>query len=200
MDYKARFIQEAKIGAQIRDDNVIAVYALEQHGQEDDLWLLVGEFAAGGSLATRIATKVLPVEQVVEIAIQICKGLDAIHRSPLNGVHRDIKPSNILFDQLGRTKVADLELVQSYGMSGARSQGMGGAQPGTPGYMSPEQETETGYLTPASDIYSLGCVMFEALTQKVYQYLPRGTKANTINPDVPAGLAAKSWTKPWLLK
>lgn len=188
LDYEARFKLEARIGAQIRDDNVIGVLGLEQHGR--DTLVLVTEYASGGSLATRIAAGPLDANTVIDIGIQVCKGLAAIHRPPLNGVHRDIKPSNILFDELGRAKVADLGLVQIYGMSGARSRGLGGAQPGTPGYMSPEQETETGYLTPASDIYSLGCVLFEALTQKVYQHQPRGTRARDLNPTVPEELDA----------
>jgi serine/threonine protein kinase len=186
LDYEARFIQEARIGAQIRDENVIGVYAIDDHGK--DMKVLVIEYAAGGSLATRIAAGPFTPEQTVELGIQVCKGLDAIHRTPVNGVHRDIKPTNILYDQLGRAKVSDLGLVQIYGMSGARSVGMGGVQPGTPMYMSPEQESETGYLKPASDIYSLGCVLFEALTRKVYQHLPRGTKATSLRPDVPAKL------------
>lgn len=188
LEYEERFKLEARIGAQIRDDNVIGVYGLEQHGR--DLLVLVTEFASGGSLASRLAAGPLTPDQVFDLGIQICKGLAAIHRPPLNGVHRDIKPSNILFDDRGRAKIADLGLVQIYGMSGQRSIGMAGMHPGTPGYMSPEQEHETNYLTPASDIYSVGCVLFEALTQRVYQHLPPETKVSSLNPDTPLALEA----------
>ena len=151
--------------------------------------MLVTEFASGGSLDKRIASAPLDPKEVIRIGVQICKGLAAVHRPPLNGVHRDIKPSNILFDDLERAKVADLGLVQIYGVS-ARSEGLATQHPGTPGYMSPEQEAETGYLTPASDIYSIGCVLFEALTQKLYQHQPPGTKASTLVAEVPRELDA----------
>lgn len=185
-DYEMRFKQEAKVGAQIRDDNVIAVYDLAQHDDNTDV--LVTEYAPGGSLTKRIATAAIPFDQAIVIAAQICKGVAALHRPPLSGVHRDIKPSNILFDTLGRAKVADFGLVETYGLSGGRSQGMGGSHPGTPGYMSPEQEKETGYLTPASDVYSLGCVLFEMLTQQKYQQCPRGTKVSNFGIQIPLPL------------
>lgn len=185
-DYEDRFRQEAQIGARVRDDNVIAVYALQQ--DEENL-LLVTEYASGGSLATKIFNAPLSPEQAIDVGVQICKGVAAIQRPPLSGVHRDIKPSNILFDDLGRAKVADLGLVQVYGMSG-RSIDMAGKHPGTPGYMSPEQERETSYLKPASDVFSIGCVLFEALTQKMYQSLPSGTKLSSLNEQVSPELEA----------
>lgn len=187
-DYETRFKQEAVVGAKINNDHVIRVYDVAQHGA--DITALILEFAENGSLTTRIAQKPLPPSEAIEIATQICKGLAAIHLPPLNGVHRDIKPSNILFDSLNRAKVADLGLVQMYGFTAARSIGEGGKHPGTPMYMSPEQEQETGYLTPASDIYAMGCVLFEMLTQRVYQQLPRGTRVSSVVPDVPPALEA----------
>ena len=187
-DYETRFKQEAVVGAKINNDHVIRVYDVAQHSA--DITVLILEFAENGSLTTRIAQKPLSPSEAIEIAAQICKGLAAIHLPPLNGVHRDIKPSNILFDSLNRAKVADLGLVQMYGFTAARSLGEGGKHPGTPMYMSPEQEQETGYLTPASDIYAMGCVLFEMLTQRVYQQLPRGARVSSIIPDVPPALEA----------
>lgn len=187
-DYETRFKQEAVVGAKINNDHVIRVYDVAQHSA--DITALILEFAENGSLTTRIAQKLLSPSEAIEIATQICKGLAAIHLPPLNGVHRDIKPSNILFDSLNRAKVADLGLVQMYGFTAARSLGEGGKHPGTPMYMSPEQEQETGYLTPASDIYAMGCVLFEMLTQRVYQQLPRGARVSSIVPDVPPALEA----------
>ena len=131
LDYETRFKQEARIGAQIRDDNVIAVYGLENH--DENTLVLIMEYASGGSLKRRVSSTALSPQETVDIGIQICKGVAAIQRPPIEGVHRDIKPTNILFDDLGRVKVADLGLVQIYGMSGQRSIGLGGAQPGTPG-------------------------------------------------------------------
>lgn len=185
-DYEERFKQEAKIGANVRDDNVIAVYGLEQ---EEDKLVLVTEFAAGGSLAKKILKAALSPAEVLELGAQLCKGVAAIQRPPVSGVHRDIKPSNILFDDLGRAKVADLGLVQISGMSG-RSMDFAGKHPGSPGYMSPEQERETSYLRPASDVYAIGCVLFEALTQKMYQSLPAGTKLGSLVENVPPELEA----------
>jgi serine/threonine protein kinase len=186
LDYKERFTQEAVIGAQIHNENVIAVYAIEELG-EDQTIVLITEFAGGGDLKKSIDYGPFTPEKTIDLGIQVCKGLEAINAAPVNGVHRDIKPTNILFDKdKVRAKVADLGLVQT--SLSDRSGNLARKHPGTPGYMSPEQEITTGYLRSASDLYSLGCVLFETLIQKPYQSLPRGTKASSLRPDVPPGL------------
>jgi serine/threonine protein kinase len=104
-------------------------------------------------------------------------------------VHRDLKPSNILFDKQGHAKVADLGLAQLPGGYSQRSQlSTPDPHPGTPAYMSPEQENGRSYLTPASDVYALGLVLFEALTGRVYRSQRQGTLVGSLRSDVPGWL------------
>jgi cyclophilin family peptidyl-prolyl cis-trans isomerase len=188
-DYRQRFELEAQLGARINNSNVIQVY--DFHQDEDSL-VLVMEYAAGGSLAGRIAKaretgQPVPVEEAVRIAGDTAQGLSAVHA--LDCVHRDLKPTNILLDAQGRAKVADLGLAQIPGGPSQRSvlsQPL--AHPGTPAYMSPEQATTSQHLTPASDIYALGCVLFELLTGRLHRNARPGTRASSLRPDVPPWL------------
>jgi serine/threonine protein kinase len=150
------------------------------------------EYAAGGSLQTRLdqarqERRPLPIDECVRIALDIAQGLAAIH--PLDIVHRDLKPSNILFDEQGRAKVADLGLAQVPGGPSLRSViSQGVPHPGTPGYMSPEQEKTYGHLTPASDVYALGLLLFEMLTGRMYRNVRPGTRVRTLREEVPEWL------------
>ena len=105
-------------------------------------------------------------------------------------MHRDVKPSNLLFDDQGRVKVSDLGLAQAPGGPSRRSLAGSAAlpHPGTPGYKSPEQEQTTNYLTPASDVYGLGVVLFEMLTGRVYGNLKPGTRLSKLCAAAPAWL------------
>jgi len=115
----------------------------------------------------------------------VAEGLAAIHT--LDVVHRDLKPSNILFDERGRAKISDLGLAQIPGGMSGRSQlgSLALSHPGTPAYMSPEQETAPGYLRPASDVYSLGIILFELLTGRHYKNLEPGTRARSLRAEAP---------------
>ena len=183
-EFRRRFQREAQIGASLKHQNVVDVYTLERSG--DDFYLVM-EYVDGPSLAERLEERgPLPVEDAVEIAMQICEGLAAVHDHPLGIIHRDIKPSNILLTSQGQPKITDFGLAQLHGES-LRSLGKGARHPGTPAYMSPKQETSSGYLRPASDIYSLGCVLFEMLTGNVYKRV-EGSKASEWRPEVPGWL------------
>jgi formylglycine-generating enzyme required for sulfatase activity len=188
-DYSQRFQLEAQLGARINHPNVIQVH--DFHEDEVTL-LLVMEYAAGGSLAGRIARardagQPVPVEEAVRIAADAAQGLSALHA--LDCVHRDLKPPNILLDAQGRAKLADLGLAQIPGGPSQRSvlsQPM--AHPGTPAYMSPEQRTSNDHLSPASDVYALGCVLFELLTGRLLRNAKPGTRVRALRSDVPAWL------------
>jgi len=189
-DYRQRFQLEAQLGAQLHHPNVIEVY---DFGREGDMLVLVMEYAAAGNLAAPIARarqtgQPIPVDAVLKMAVEVAEGLAAIHA--LDAVHRDLKPGNILFDKQGRAKVADLGLAQIPGGLSERTQlgSLALRHPGTPAYMSPEQETTYGHLTPASDIFALGCVLFEALTGRQYKNVRLGTHARYLRPDVPEWL------------
>jgi formylglycine-generating enzyme required for sulfatase activity/serine/threonine protein kinase len=188
-DFHARFQLEAQLGARIDHPNVIRVHDFEQNGET---LILVMEYASGGSLAEKLAqtreqNQLIPIDEAIQIAIEVAQGLSALHA--LDAVHRDLKPSNILFDQKGQAKVADIGLAQIPGGPSLRSQlSTGIPHPGTPGYMSPEQESISNYLTPASDVYALGLVLFETLTGRVYRSQRPGTRVSDLRGEVPLWL------------
>ncbi|MBC8255115.1 MAG: protein kinase, partial [Ardenticatenia bacterium] len=183
--FRERFALEAQLGAQLDDPHLIRVHDFEE---EEDTLHLVMEYAPGGSLATRIAEwGPLPVDEVVQIGLDVAKGLATLHNNQPRIVHRDLKPSNILFHANGRAKVSDLGLAQVPSRSSRRSWGgsLAVGHPGTPEYMSPEQERETGYLQPPSDVYALGCVLFEMLTGRLYKHVRPGTRVRELRTEVP---------------
>jgi serine/threonine protein kinase len=189
---RARFKLEAQLGAALgHNQHVIRVYDFEEI---DDTLVLVIDYATGGSLADRLLTlkqqdEIMSPMEAAKIAQEVATGLAALHQ--LDAVHRDIKPSNVLFDQQGRAQVADLGLAQLPAESSTESR-MSKARlhPGTPQYMSPEQRESNDYLTPASDIYTLGAVMFEMLTGRVYRNMRAGTAPQDLRQDVPGWLNA----------
>lgn len=186
-DYQARFEVEAQLGARIDHPNVIKIYDFE--GEEDARYLVM-EHAPAGSLADVLKRDgPLAMDEFVRIAEDTAAGLGAIHQE-LQIVHRDIKPSNILLTEDGHAKIGDLGLAQVEGGMSQRS--MLGSEavphPGTPLYMSPEQEREHGYLRFPSDVYGLGCVMFEMLTGKRYKNQRPGTRVGELRDEVPAWL------------
>ena len=189
-EFRRRFQLEAQLGAKLGENpHIIQVHDFEQ---EHDLLILVMEYATGGSLAERIKAArshdaSIPVNEVLQIGLGVAQGLSALHA--LDAVHRDLKPSNILFDKKGRAKVADVGLAQIPGGPSMRSKiSHGVPHPGTPGYMSPEQKKISNYLTPASDVYSLGLVLFEALTGRVYRSQKPGTRAKELREEIPVEL------------
>ena len=152
----ARFHNEVRITRQISHPNVCRVYDI---GEVDGRNFLSMEFIDGedlSSLLRRIGR--LPGDKAVEIARQICAGLAAAHD---NGVlHRDLKPANVMIDGRGRARVTDFGVaVVAAELSGDE------AIAGTPGYMAPEQFTGKE-VTPRSDIYALGLVLYELFTGK----------------------------------
>ena len=105
-------------------------------------------------LGERIARGALPLADTLRLTTEIARGLHAAHESGL--VHRDVKPANIFLTASEQAKVGDFGIAQIDDISGRTRTTSG--HPGTPLYMSPEQERMTAYLRPASDQYSLGLV------------------------------------------
>ncbi len=189
-----RFRLEAQLGAHFANvPYIVRVYDFESD-RDRGLLALVMEYMPGGSLqgrireARRTGLPGLPVDFVVKTAYHAALGLSVLHRANL--VHRDIKPSNLLYDAQENAKIADLGVVQIPQGITRRTQ-LGDAAPRHPGtreYMSPEQATTLDYLPPASDIYSLGATLFEALTLRQYKQLRPGTRVAQFRPDVPLWL------------
>jgi serine/threonine protein kinase len=182
-----RFKIEVQLGSQLDHPNVIKVYDCEEKAGE---LFLIMECADGGSLKDRLDRgELLSVEEATRLGADICNGLKALHEK-LEAIHRDIKPSNILFAADGTAKIGDLGLAQVSGLDSLRSElgtSFSPGHPGTPEYMSPEQETTKGYLLPTSDIFSMGCVLFEALTGKRYEKV-YGTRLRDHRADIPVWL------------
>jgi serine/threonine protein kinase len=146
------------------------------------------EYVDGGSLADLVAKNSggLQISQALKIVREILKALARFHGLPDAPVHRDIKPSNILLDRERRAFLGDFGLAQ---LPGSRDNPpIVKRHPGTPPYMAPEQRGGLDPLTPAADLYAVGCVLFETLTGRCYGRQPPGTKARRIRQEVPAWL------------
>ncbi len=186
-DYVRRFEREARVQARFNHPNIVHVYELLRLA--DDRLYLVMEFVDGENLRDYLARRgPLPVDEAVRITADILAGLAAVHADERDIVHRDIKPSNVMLTRSGQAKLADFGLAQ-VGDESMRS-GAGRPHPGSPMYMSPEQETTSAYLYPASDAFSAGCVLFELLTGVVYKQAKRRKQGLAdLRPDAPAWLA-----------
>ncbi len=186
-DYVRRFEREARVQARFSHPNIVHVYELLRPA--DDRLYLVMEYVDGGSLREYLARRgALPVDEAVRIMLDLLAGLAAVHADERDIVHRDIKPSNVLLTRAGQAKLTDFGLAQ-VGDESMRS-GAGQPHPGSPMYMSPEQETTNAYLYPASDVFSAGCVLFELLTGVIYKQARRRKQGLTdLRPDVPQWLA-----------
>jgi serine/threonine-protein kinase len=151
-----RFQREVVAAERIEHANVVPVLS---HGQEGGLPYLVQRLIPGGSLAEQIAKDgPLDVPATVRVAAGAAAGLDALHAGGL--VHRDIKPANLLLDDDGTPFVSDFGLAKD---SQASNLTRPGQALGSMDYMSPEQIRGEA-VTPATDVYSLGCVVMECLT------------------------------------
>jgi serine/threonine-protein kinase len=152
----ARFTREVRLARQVSHPNVCRVFDI---GEADGQTFLTMEFVDGediASLMRRIGR--LPADKALEIARQVCAGLAAAHEHGI--IHRDLKPANIMLDGRGRARITD------FGLAGLSAEVQGAdARAGTPAYMSPEQFSG-GEVTPKSDLYSLGLVMYEIFTGK----------------------------------
>jgi tetratricopeptide (TPR) repeat protein len=154
-----RFLREIEIGARLEHANILPLY---DSGEYDEILYYVMPFVDGESLQQRLAREgPLPFDEVRRIGTSILRALGHAHERAV--IHRDIKPANIL---LGRDRV----LVADFGIARAISANASdqwvssvGVQVGTPQYMSPEQGSGDPRLDARSDIYSLGCVLYEML-------------------------------------
>lgn len=190
-EYRCRFQAGAEYGIRINDPRVVPCYAF---GQDGDLLILAMEYAHAGNLATRLwnlrlARQMMSIDDCVMIALDIAEGLAAVHHQDV--VYGNLKPSNILFDADGqRARLADLVLAQLPGGLSMLSQVNQGGRPhpGTPAYMSPEQRRTTDYLSPSSDVFALGLLLFEMLTGRVYRNVRPGTRPQLLRSNVPTWL------------
>ena len=154
----SRFLAEIKTTAKLQHPHILPLF---DSGEAGSHVFYVMPFVEGETVGERIKReRQLPVDEAVEIARNVAEALDFAHR---NGViHRDIKPSNILL-QDGKPVLADFGIALAIGVASGNRLTETGLVLGTPLYMSPEQATGDAAVGAATDIYSLGCVLYEML-------------------------------------
>jgi serine/threonine protein kinase len=170
-EHVTRFQSEARAAAKLDHENVARVYFC---GEDQGVYFIAFEFVEGENLRTIIDRRgTLPVAETVRYMLQVAAGL--AHAAERGVVHRDVKPSNIIITPAGRAKLVDMGLARH---RDAAADGLtrSGVTLGTFDYISPEQALEPRSADVRSDIYSLGCTFYHALTGV---------------PPVPEGTAAK---------
>jgi len=153
-----RFLAEIRVTAQLQHPHILPLF---DSGETDgQLWYAM-PYVEGETLRDRLAREQeLPIEESVRIARQVGSALDYAHRHGV--VHRDIKPENILLLD-GTPLVADFGIALAVSNAGGPRLTQTGLSLGTPQYMSPEQASGAKHIDGRTDVYSLGCVLYEML-------------------------------------
>src|SRR5690349_3920612 len=189
VNFLGRFEREAKIIASLDHPNIVPIYDFNYF---DGRPYLIMKLIEGKTLKEVMDDNAVPKSQILDMLVAVANGLTYAHERGV--LHRDIKPSNVLIDSTNRPYITDFGLARMTEMSqSTMSQDM---LMGTPHYMSPEQAKGTEELTPATDIYSLGVILYEFAVGQVpfsgntpyaivhdhiYTALPR---PRDLNPDV----------------
>ena len=157
-DDVGRFHAEAKAAGSLRHPNIVAIHdAGEVHGQH----FFAMDFVEGRSLSQALAAGPFEPRQAAQCLAAIGRAVQYLHEHQI--IHRDLKPSNILLSPDGTPFVTDFGLAKALAFDSPHTQT--GTMVGTLGYMAPEQTLgESGSISPQSDVYSLGAILFELLT------------------------------------
>src|SRR4051794_24601805 len=154
-----RFLREIEVTAALQHPHILP---LHDSGRAGELLYYVMPYVEGESLRDRlIRERQLPLEETVHIACDVAAALDYAHRRGV--IHRDVKPENILLHD-GRALVADFGIARAVQRAADDTLTGTGVSVGTPAYMSPEQAAADREVDARTDIYSLGCVVYEMLT------------------------------------
>jgi formylglycine-generating enzyme required for sulfatase activity len=185
-EYRRRFELEGELQEKLGDNPwIVRAFDTDDH---DGAPVLVMEYLPGKTLKRAIEAlggRGMPWQRCADVLRDVASGLEALHEKQY--VHRDVKPSNVLFASSGRAKIGDLGVAQT-DLTRTRTDGLGHAHPGTPGYASPEHATGEAYLTPAADVYARGVMGYEMLTGRLPPPAPAGRAAPQIDGDAPAWL------------
>lgn len=162
-DFLARFRREARAVAALRHSNIVQVFDSDVEGE---IYYIVLELLEGDTLKTRlndyrVQDERMPLGEIVRVMLDVLDGLAYAHGEGM--VHRDLKPANILLTKRGEAVITDFGIAQ---IVGSTQHTASGALMGTLNYMAPEQGLE-GLSDVRSDIYSLGIMLYEMLTQQV---------------------------------
>lgn len=155
-----RFHREAEAAANLDHPNIVPIFEV---GRYKGRHFFSMAYVEGGSLAKRIADGPLPPREAAAMARRIAKAVHYAHEKGV--IHRDLKPANIMLDRLDQPKITDFGLARKVEVDSSLT--LTGQVMGTPSYMSPEQAAGKGLgneIGPASDVYSLGAVLYCMLT------------------------------------
>jgi len=208
-----RFLREARAASLLNHPNICTIHEVEEHKGHP---FIVMEKLEGESLKQLIHGQPLEIDQLLEIAIQVCDALAVSHAKGI--IHRDIKPANIFFTSSGQTKVLDFglaKLIRDGRLATSEETPVEdsltavGVIPGTAVYMSPEQ-ARSDELDPRSDLFSFGVVLYEMATGKkpfvgnnvvmtldavLHQKPPSPLKLNPTLPTELEGIIGKAMEK-----
>jgi serine/threonine protein kinase len=155
---RERFLREIEIAAKLIHPNILPLY---DSGEAGDLLYYVMPYVEGETLRSRLAReRQLSIPDSIQIAREVADALAHAHRHGF--VHRDIKPENVLLEDT-HAVVADFGIARALSTAGGRHLTSVGLILGTPSYMSPEQAAGDELIDQRSDIYSLGCMLYEML-------------------------------------
>jgi serine/threonine protein kinase/tetratricopeptide (TPR) repeat protein len=160
---KRRLIREAKAAAKLDHPNICAVYDVKEEGEHT---FIVMQYVAGQTLAEKMKSEKIELDQTLDIVIQVVEALAEAHSRGI--VHRDIKPWNIMISARGQVKVLDFGLAKIVGPTVENSEGFRtssmvsrpGDRPGTPPYMSPEQARSRS-VDARGDLFAVGVILYE---------------------------------------
>ena len=180
--FRARFAREARVAAGLSHPNIVTVFDV---GEVDGRPFIVMELVPGRTLEERLRRDgTLPADDVLAIARQVCAGLEHAHANGL--VHRDLKPGNLIERDDGTIKIADFGIARAVEGTELTE---AGTVVGTAAYLAPEQ-AEAGTVTPATDLFALGVVLYELLTGrqpwKVESLAQLAGRRELTPPELPA--------------
>jgi len=191
--FLASFLQEARAAANLSHPNIVTIH---DYGHDHGRYFIVMEYVQGTDLKTVIRRQgLLPIDQSLDLMTQICAGVGYAHRAGL--VHCDLKPHNILVSSDGGVKITDFGISRA--LASIQPEEQTDMVWGSPQYFAPEQAAG-GAPSPASDVYSLGVILFELTTgrlpfngsqskQLAEQHIHQTPPApRSLNPNLPASL------------
>lgn len=190
-----RFLNEIQIAARLDHPHIVPLY---DSGRADDLLFYVMPFVSGESLRERLdREKQLPIDDALRIVAEVADGLAYAHEHGI--VHRDVKPGNVLLSA-GHARIADFGVARAIDLASGSRGTEAGLAVGTPLYMAPEQASGQERGDERSDIYSVGCLLYEVLVgeppytgltpqtlqaRKMSESAPRiGSVRDTVSPRV----------------
>ena len=166
---RTRFLAEARVLAQFEHPHIVPIYDFIEHG---GLCMLVMERLTGGTVLSRARAGGFTPAEACALTLAACAGLHYAHQRGV--LHRDVKPENLMFSGAGVLKVADFGIAKVVGGAATVATRAGDVL-GTPAYMAPEQ-AQGGELTPATDMYAVGTVLYQLLSGQ----LPFSADSNPI--------------------